>query len=63
METIFRGEIDKVEGTLRQEGADMQEGVAKSMGNITVDRELVTGDNPMAANALGDKFLEMMAAK
>jgi len=63
METIFRGEIDKVEGTLREEGADMQEGVAKSMGSITVDRELVTGDNPMAANALGDKFLEMMAAK
>jgi putative intracellular protease/amidase len=63
METVFRGEIDKVEGTLRQEGADMQEGVAKSMGSITVDRELVTGDNPMAANALGDKFLEMLAAK
>ena len=40
-----------------------QEGVAKSMGSITVDRELVTGDNPMAANALGDKFLEMMAAR
>ncbi|KAK4096206.1 class I glutamine amidotransferase-like protein [Parathielavia hyrcaniae] len=62
METVFRGEIDKVESTLRKEGADMHEGVAKSMGSITFDRELVTGDNPMAANALGDKFLEMMAA-
>jgi putative intracellular protease/amidase len=63
METIFRGEIDKVESTLREEGAEMQEGIAKSMGSITVDRELITGDNPMAANAIGDKFLEMMAAK
>lgn len=63
METMLRGEIDKVEGTLRENGADMQEGVAKSMGSITVDREVITGDNPMAANAIGDKFLEMMAAK
>jgi putative intracellular protease/amidase len=63
METIFRGEITKVEGTLREEGADMQEGVAKSLGYITVDRELVTGDNPMAANAIGDKFLEMIEGK
>lgn len=30
METCFRGEITKVEGTLR-EGAAMQEGVAKSL--------------------------------
>lgn len=63
METIFRGEVTKVESTLRENGADMQEGVAKSMGYITVDRELITGDNPMSANAIGDKFLEMMAAK
>lgn len=63
METMLRGEIDKVEGTLRDHGADMQQGVAKSSGSITVDREIVTGDNPMAANALGDKFLEMLAAK
>lgn len=63
METMLRGEIAKVEGTLRDEGADMQESVAKSMGSITVDREVVTGDNPMAANALGDKFLEMLSAK
>jgi putative intracellular protease/amidase len=63
METMMRGEIDKVESTLREEGADMQEGLAKSAGSITVDRELITGDNPMAANAIGDKFLEMVAAK
>lgn len=60
METIFRGEIDKVESTLRAEGADMQEGVAKSLGSITLDRELITGDNPMSANGIGDKFLEML---
>jgi putative intracellular protease/amidase len=63
METVMRGEITKVESTLREEGADMQEGVAKSMGSITVDRELITGDNPMAANAIGDKFLEMAGVK
>jgi putative intracellular protease/amidase len=63
METMLRGEIDLVESTLRDNGAEMQEGVTKSMGSITVDREVVTGDNPMAANALGDKFLEMLAAK
>lgn len=62
METMLRGEIDKVEKTLRENGADMQEGVAKSLGSITVDREVVTGDNPMSADAIGDKFLEMMAA-
>jgi putative intracellular protease/amidase len=63
METILRGEIAKVEGTLKEEGADMQEGIAKSLGSITVDREVITGDNPMSANAIGDKFLEMIAAK
>ena len=38
-------------------------GVAKSLGSITVDREVVTGDNPTSANAIGDKLLEMMAAR
>lgn len=63
METILQGEITKVESTLREEGADIQEGIVKSLGSITVDRELVTGDNPTSANAIGDKFLEMLAAK
>jgi putative intracellular protease/amidase len=63
METMLRGEIDKVETTLREQGADMQQGVAKSLGSITVDREVVTGDNPMSADAIGDKFLEMLAAR
>ena len=64
METaVFRGEVDKVESKLRENGAEMQEGVSQSLlGTITVDRELITGDNPMSANAIGDKFVEMMSA-
>jgi len=61
METaVFRGEVPKVESSLREEGAEMVEGVSTAMGKITVDRELVTGDNPMAADALGQKFVEMI---
>jgi putative intracellular protease/amidase len=61
METaVFRGEVTKVESSLRKEGAEMVEGVSTAMGKITVDRELVTGDNPMAADALGQKFVEMI---
>ncbi|KUI54873.1 Molecular chaperone Hsp31 and glyoxalase 3 [Cytospora mali] len=60
METVMRGEIDKVEGSLRDAGADMQEGLGEKAGAITVDREVVSGGNPLAANALGDKFLKMM---
>jgi len=62
METILRGEIEKVESRLREAGAIMQTGVGEKVGSITVDREVVTGGNPMAANALGDKFLEMLRA-
>lgn len=40
----------------------MQEGIGKSLGSTPVDRKLVTGDNPMSAAAIGDKFLEIMAA-
>jgi putative intracellular protease/amidase len=63
METaVLRGEVTKVESTLREEGAEMVEGVAQSLGSITVDREVVSGANPMAADALGKKFIEMMGA-
>lgn len=62
METVMRGEIDKVEGTLREAGAVMQSGLGEMSGAISVDREVVSGGNPLAANALGDKFLEMMKA-
>ncbi|KAK1826330.1 hypothetical protein QBC39DRAFT_364728 [Podospora conica] len=61
METVvFRGEVDKVAAALAAEGAEMVEGVGTAMGRITEDREVVTGDNPMAAEALGRRFVEMM---
>lgn len=61
METaVFRGEVEKVESTLQENGADMGEGVMQSAGAITVDREVVSGGNAMAAASLGDKFLEML---
>jgi putative intracellular protease/amidase len=61
METaVLRGEVPKVESRLREEGAEMVEGVAKSAGSITVDREVVSAANPMGADALGKRFLEML---
>lgn len=60
METLFWGEIEKVESALRNEGAEMVEGIGEKVGRITVDREVISGGNPMAADALGDKFLQMM---
>ncbi|KAF2249895.1 ThiJ/PfpI family protein [Trematosphaeria pertusa] len=63
METAaFRGEVTKVESALREEGAEMVEGVSTAIGNITVDREVVSGANPMAADTLGKKFIEMLKA-
>ena len=53
METaVFRGEVTKVASSLAEAGAEMVEGVATALGKITEDREVVTGDNPMAADAL-----------
>jgi putative intracellular protease/amidase len=63
METVaFRGEVPKVESKLRDSGAEMVEGVGEKIGSITVDREVVSGGNPMAADALGKKFIEMLKA-
>ncbi|GMG15252.1 unnamed protein product [Aspergillus oryzae] len=61
MEMMMGGEIEKVESVLRNEGAVMIEGAKEKIGSITVDRELVTGANPTAANALGDQFLQMLS--
>jgi putative intracellular protease/amidase len=63
METMLGGEIKKVESSLRNEGAEMVEGPGEKVGSITVDRELVTGGNPQAANALGDQFLKMLSVR
>jgi len=60
MEFMLGGEIPKVESSLREAGADMQEGLKEKVGYITVDREVVSGGNPMAADALGTQFLEML---
>ncbi|KAL1610697.1 hypothetical protein SLS60_002367 [Paraconiothyrium brasiliense] len=63
METaVFRGEVDKVESKLREEGAEMVEGVSTALGYITVDREVVSAANPMGADALGKKFIDMMGS-
>lgn len=60
-ETLMGGEVEKVESALRNEGAVMVEGMPEKIGGTTLHRELVTGANPMAANALGDRFLRMIS--
>lgn len=54
------GTVPKVESTLAAEGAVMVTGAAQKTGAITVDREVVSGSNPLAAEALGKKFVEML---
>lgn len=61
MESMWGGEVEKVESRLRDEGAVMVEGVPEKIGGTTLHRELVTGGNPLAANALGDRFLRMIS--
>jgi len=63
VEVVKGGEIPKVESALREEGADMVEGIGKSTGDITLDREVVSAANPTGAAALGDKFVEMLGAR
>lgn len=60
METLKGGTVPKVESTLAEEGAIMVTGAAQKTGSITVDREVVSGSNPMAAESLGKKFVEML---
>ncbi|KAJ6104704.1 class I glutamine amidotransferase-like protein [Penicillium sp. IBT 18751x] len=61
METLLGGEVEKVESALRDQGAIMVEGASEKMGGTTLHRELLTGGNPLAANALGDRFLKMLS--
>ncbi|GJE98145.1 class I glutamine amidotransferase-like protein [Phanerochaete sordida] len=64
VETLKGGTVPaKVESTLAAAGAEMVSNLNKKMGQITVDRELVSGANPMAAASLGDKFIEMLQAR
>lgn len=63
VETLKRGKVPvKVEAALNAEGAQMITGTSQKMGSITMDRELVSGANPLAANTLGKKFVEMLQA-
>jgi Putative intracellular protease/amidase len=61
METLWGGEVEKVESSLRNEGAVMVEGVREKTGGTTLHRELVSAGNPAAANALGDRFVRMIS--
>ncbi|KAL4919174.1 class I glutamine amidotransferase-like protein [Aspergillus aurantiobrunneus] len=61
METLLRGEVEKVESALRNEGAEMVEGAGEKVGQTTLHRELLTGGNPLAADELGDRFLRMVS--
>jgi putative intracellular protease/amidase len=61
MEKLLGGEIEKVESALKDQGAIMVEGAPEKIGGTTLHRELVTGGNPLAANALGDRFLRMIS--
>lgn len=62
VETTKDGEVPrKVESTLASQGAEMISSMGHKVGNITVDRELITGANPMAAGGLGEKFVQMLA--
>ncbi|KAH9932156.1 ThiJ/PfpI family protein [Amylocystis lapponica] len=62
VEKLKGGEIPKVESTLKDAGAEMVSTVGKKAGGITVDREVVSGANPMAADGLGKQFVEMLQA-
>ncbi|PLB50037.1 class I glutamine amidotransferase-like protein [Aspergillus steynii IBT 23096] len=61
METLWGGEVEKVESALRNEGANMVEGAKEVTGGVTLHRELLTGGNPLAAEELGNRFLRMLS--
>lgn len=60
METLWGGEMPKVESALREAGAEMVTGIGEKFGNTTVDREVISGGNPMAAQILGEQFIKML---
>lgn len=53
----------KVESALSDAGAELVTGLGEKFGSITVDREIVSGDNPMAAQSLGEQFIKMLSVK
>lgn len=61
VEKAMGREIEKVESSLRNEGAVMVEGAGEKLGNTTLHRELVIGGHPIAADVLGDRFSTMIS--
>lgn len=61
VETLLGGEVAKTESSLKDAGAIMVEGLPEKFGGTTLHRELVTGGNPLAADALGDRFVRMIS--
>ncbi|OJJ07275.1 hypothetical protein ASPVEDRAFT_88529 [Aspergillus versicolor CBS 583.65] len=61
METLLGGEVEKVESALRNAGADMVTGGGEKIGQTTLDHELLTGGNPLAADELGNRFVRMIS--
>jgi putative intracellular protease/amidase len=59
---MLGGGIEKVASDLAAEGAIMVEGAKEKVGGTTLDHELLTGGNPVAADALGERFLRMISA-
>ncbi|TFK88228.1 hypothetical protein K466DRAFT_598819 [Polyporus arcularius HHB13444] len=59
----YKGPVpNNVEPFLRQEQVEVLTGTDK-VGYVTFDLEVVSGANPMAANALDNKFVEMLKAQ
>lgn len=63
VEKLVAGDIKKTEASLRDEGAVMVEGSREKVGCITVDKELVSGGNPVAAATLGNQFVKMLTGR
>ena len=63
MEMLRGGEAHKVESALSDAGAEMVTGLGEKFGSITVDREVVSRGNPMAAQSLGEQFIKMLSVK
>ncbi|KAI0070357.1 ThiJ/PfpI family protein [Panus rudis PR-1116 ss-1] len=63
VETAKGGTVPKVEDALVAEGAEFVSGAAQKLaGSVTIDRELITGSNPTAADNIGAKFVEALEA-
>ena len=60
-ELLWGGQAEKVESRLRDEGAVTIKGALEATDGTTMHRELLTGCNPLAMDALADRFLKMIS--